>query len=143
MSATSTPRRRLIQNVRCRYPYPVNDDEPSSSNPSPQKRVVEAASAILRGQLGIIEGSRLLCSLGFRVSLLDHDPDFLPFIAIDSETDHLPIGDVRHHWATDALANKDQEIQAAEAFHREDAIAGCERLLARFGSTSNDNGRNT
>jgi hypothetical protein len=107
-----------------------------------QQRVIEAASAILRGELGVIEGSRLLCSFRFRVSSLDHDPDFLPFVAIDSETDHLPVGDVRQHWAADALASKDQEIQAAEAFYRDHALAGCERLLARFSSTSNDNSRN-
>src|SRR6266702_3558837 len=73
--------------VRRRYARPMNDEESSSPNPSPQQRVIEAASATLRGELGVIEGSRLLCTLRFRVSSLDHDPDFLPFFAIDSETD--------------------------------------------------------
>src|SRR4051812_7924138 len=111
--------------------YPVNDDE-ASAIPSPQQRIVDVASAILRGELGIIEGSRQLCSLQFRVSSLDHNPDFLSFVGIDSETDHLPVGDVRRHWAADALARKDIEIRKAEAFYRDHAIAGCERLLARF-----------
>ena len=107
-----------------------------------QQHVIEVASAILRGELGVIEGSRLLCSFRFHVSSLDHDPDFRPFVGIDSETDHLPIGDVRRHWAADALANMYQEIQAAEAFYHDTAIAGCDRLLSRFSAISNDNSRN-
>lgn len=104
-----------------------------------RQRVIETASAILRGELGVIEGSRILCSLRLRASSIDHDPDFLPFVAIDSETDHLPLGDVRQHWAPAALASLDQELQAAEAFHRDRAFAGCERLLLRFCPTSGDN----
>jgi hypothetical protein len=103
---------------------------------SPQQRVVEVASAMLRGEIGVIEGSRQLCRLRFSCSSLDHDPDFIPFVGIDSDTDHLPVGEDRRHWAADALARKDIEIQDAEAFYRNHAIAGCERLLARFGSTS-------
>ena len=107
-----------------------------------QQRVTEVASAILRGNVGVIEGSRLLCSLQCRVSSLDHDPDFLPFVGIDSETDHLPVGDVRQHWVAETLVRKDIEIQEVEAFYRDQAVAGCERLLARFSFTSDDNARN-
>ncbi|MBA3573298.1 MAG: DUF2489 domain-containing protein [Pyrinomonadaceae bacterium] len=107
-----------------------------------QQQVIAAASAILRGEMGIIEGSRLLCSLRSRVSSSDHDFDFVPFVVIDDATDHLPIGDVRRHWAADALVRKDLEIQAAEALYRVDAVAGCERLLIRFGTQPNDQTRN-
>ena len=113
---------------------------PSSSS---QQRVVEVASAILHGELGIIEGSRLLCSLQSRATSLDHDPDFIPFVAIDSETDHLPVGDVRRHWAPDALVSKDIEIHATEDYYRASAFAGCQCLLHRFSATSNDQTRNT
>lgn len=113
----------------------MNDDEPVSPSRAPQQLVVEVATAILRGELGVIEGSRLLCSLQFCVSSLDHDSDFLPFVGIDSETDHLPVGDIRQHWAADALARKDIDIENVEALYRDSAIAGCERLLARFSVT--------
>ncbi|MEO6971110.1 MAG: hypothetical protein ABI217_09475 [Chthoniobacterales bacterium] len=107
-----------------------------------QQQVIAAASAILRGELGVIEGSRLLCSLRSRASSSYHDPDFLPFVIIDDASDHLPIGDVRRYWAADALAGKDLEIQAAEALHRTDAVAGCERLLIRFNTQAGDQTRN-
>jgi hypothetical protein len=96
---------------------------------------------MVRGELGVIEGARLVCRLQSRISSRDHDPDFLPFVAIDSETDHLPVGDVRQYWAADALARVDHEIQAAEAFHRDQAIEACERLLVRLRSIPEDFGR--
>ncbi len=110
----------------------MKDSESDFTEQSPQQQVVEAASAMLHGELGIIEGSRLLAGLCCRVSSLEHDPDFLCFVGIDSETDHLPIGDIRQHWASEALAVKDAEIRAAESFHRDHAIAACQVLLRRF-----------
>jgi hypothetical protein len=121
----------------------VNDDDSATQIATPQQRVVETASAILRGELGVIQGARLLCSLQARVSSVHHDPDFLPFIVIDTETDHLPVGDVRQHWAPDALARKDIEIHATEDFYRATAFTGCQRLIDRFSSTSNDQTRDT
>jgi hypothetical protein len=114
----------------------VDEEESVSPPAAPQQRVIEVASAMLAGEIGIIEGSRLLCSLRSCIPLSDHDPDFLPFVGIDGETDHLPVGDVRQHWASDAHARKDQEIQAAETFYRERARSGCEHLLTRFNATT-------
>ena len=120
----------------------MSNDESTSPGPTPGQQVVAVATAILRGQLGVIEGSRRLCSLRPHASSLDHDPDFLPFIGIDSETDHLPVGDVRQYWVADALVGKDLEIQEAETCYRDSAIAGCERLLSRFSSASIGHTRN-
>ena len=99
---------------------------------SNRQRVVTVARDILEGRSGIIEGSRLLASLSHRVGLGEFDADFLPFVGIDSETSHLPIGEVRRHWAADALATKDSELAAAEAFYRQRACETCSRLVARF-----------
>jgi hypothetical protein len=120
----------------------VNDDEQASATPSPQQQVVEVASAILHGELGVIEGSRLLCALRFRVSTLDHDPDFLPFIGIDSETDHLPVGEILQHWASDALVRLAPEIRAAENHWRQWAFTSAQRLIDRFSSAASENTRN-
>jgi hypothetical protein len=104
---------------------------------SPQEKVVEVARAILCGDLGIIEGSRRLSSLRAQVRSLDHDPDFFPFVGIDSETDHLPIGEkYRQLWASEALAREDLKIKAAEEYRREEAFTACRRLLEHFGKTS-------
>jgi hypothetical protein len=99
---------------------------------SNRRQAVTIARDVLEGRSGVIEGSRLLASLSHRVGLGEFDADFLPFVGIDSETDHLPIGEVRRHWAADALATKDAELAAAEAFYRQRAFEACSRLIARF-----------
>lgn len=109
-------------------------DEPELTRQ--RQNVVSVAQAMLDSQLGIIDGSRRLCALRSRVSPLDHDSDFLPFIGIDSETDHFPIGEVRQHWAAEALAGKDAELRAAEQRYCELALSGCRHLVERFSASA-------
>jgi hypothetical protein len=97
-----------------------------------RQAVVRCARDMLSGLVDVIEGSRALSSLS-DLGDGDFDPDFIPFIAIDSETDHLPVGNVRKYWDLDVLAHKDLEIREAEEFHREAALAACRRLVNRFG----------
>ena len=99
---------------------------------SNRQQAVAVACDMLEGRIGIIEGSRKLASLSQRVGIVQFDADFLPFVVIDSETDHLPLGEVRLHWAADALAAKDAELVLAETFYREPAFEACSRLIARF-----------
>jgi hypothetical protein len=99
---------------------------------SQQAKVVDIASKMIDGQIGIIDGSRQLSRLRNSVSDLDFDEDFMVFVAIDSETDDLPVGSERQYWADSALAMKDQEIKDAELSFREQALTGCKRLIERF-----------
>ena len=96
-----------------------------------QSEVVILARSILSGTLGIVEGSRRLCSLGHALGV-DRDPDFTFFVAVDSETDHLPVGEVRRHWAADALRRTDEELRACESFYRDRAVRVCQSLIQRY-----------
>ncbi|HEX4343245.1 MAG TPA: hypothetical protein VH255_07630, partial [Verrucomicrobiae bacterium] len=49
----------------------------------------------------------------------DRDSDLIYFIAVNSQTDHLPIGEVRQHWNPEELREKDIEIAAFETSERE------------------------
>lgn len=75
----------------------------------------------------------MLAHLRFEVCGDELEPDFLLFVGIDSETDHLPLGAARDYWAKAALAAKDLEIEEAEAFYRESTLVACRRLVERFG----------
>jgi hypothetical protein len=97
-----------------------------------RQKVARIAQDMIDGQVGIIDGSRQLASLRHRIDMDEMDEDFLPFVGIDSETDSLPLGDDRRHWAADALRRKDAEIAAAEAHWRGYALPACERLVVRF-----------
>jgi hypothetical protein len=95
------------------------------------RKIVAAAQSILSGELGVIAGARQLCGLGHQVGA-DDDADFTFFVAIDSESDHLPIGEVRQHWNPEALRAKDAEIASFEAFYREKAFEICRRLIEKY-----------
>lgn len=97
-------------------------------------KVASVAQGMLDGRISIIDGSRHLSALLHRIDVNEFDDDFTTFVGIDSETDSLPIGESRKHWAADALQKKDVEIAAAEAHWRDYALPACTRLVARFGS---------
>ena len=96
-----------------------------------QGKVVAIAEAILKGDMGIIVGSRKLNSLRFTLDL-PNDEDFNLFVVIDSDTDHLPVDWERQNWSAEALARKDVEIAECEKFYRESVIAACKKLIVRF-----------
>lgn len=108
------------------HPY----DLPSMN--AQRKWVADAAEALLSGRLGIIEGSRLIKALLPTVSSDPFDPDFSIFVAIESETDALPVGKTRDLWDARVLPEMDSQIQQAEARYRDAALSACKILVERF-----------
>jgi hypothetical protein len=100
---------------------------------SNRQKVVAIAQELLDGRIGVIDAARQINAFrGDRVALDEFDPDFVTFLAIDSETDDLPVGDVRRHWAADVLAQKDLEIARCEELYRSQALEAASHLVARF-----------
>jgi len=94
-------------------------------------KVIETAHRILSGKLGIVAGARQLSALRFDVGA-ENDPDFIFFVGVDSETDHLPIGDARSRWNPDVLKAKDLELHAYEASVRDEAHRICQSLIQKY-----------
>jgi hypothetical protein len=94
-------------------------------------KIVAIAQGILSGELGIVAGARQLSRLRFDVGA-EQDSDFIFFVGVDSETDHLPVGDVRCRWSSDALKSKDEELQAYEASVRDEALRICQSFIQRY-----------
>ena len=94
-------------------------------------KIVAICEAILNEDIGVIAGSRRLNHLGYELDL-DRDEDFLTFVAINSETDHLPVDSERQNWSVEALKRKDKEIAEFEAAYKDQAIESCKKLIARF-----------
>jgi hypothetical protein len=97
------------------------------------REVVTVATAILDGSVGIIEGARQLSALAHDV--VDDwraDSDFVVFGALDSSTDHLPIGRVREYWDPVALVDRDREVKRIETDARPKIEQACRNLLQRF-----------
>ena len=96
------------------------------------QEIVRVAHRILDGSVGVIAGAREMTQVRFRSHSNDRDENFLVFVGIDSETDHLPVGEVRKHWSAEALAQKDIEIKEAEDFFRERAYTAARALIQRY-----------
>lgn len=70
------------------------------------REIVRVARRILDGSAGVIAGSREMARVNFRPHVKPQDDDYLLFAGIDSETGHLPVGEVRKHWAAAALGER-------------------------------------
>lgn len=100
-------------------------------------KIIAICEAILNEEIGVIAGSRILCGLEHEllhreVGWFQNDEDFIEFISINSQTDHLPVDYERRNWSAEALKRKDEEIAKAEASHKEDAFEACRKLIERF-----------
>jgi hypothetical protein len=94
-------------------------------------KIVSLARGVLAGQVGIVAASRQFAAWRFDVGG-EHEPDFVFFVSVDSETDHLPVGDVRLYWSPDVLRAKDDELRDFEASVRNEAFLVCRSLLERY-----------
>ena len=101
-------------------------------DPERQKEVrahiLRIARQLIAGEVGVIAASRELGYLRHEV-----EPQLanvlVTFTAIDSETDSLPVGDVRKEWSPEALKRKDKETAEAEDFYRDSAINAATELI--------------
>jgi hypothetical protein len=87
---------------------------------------------LLEGEIGVIAASRALGQLRHHIAPAwpEMGEALLPFIAVDSDTDALPIGAERAMWARSALAIEDHKIAEAEERFRDPIRAACHRIMA-------------
>ena len=94
---------------------------------SERRKARELAQAVLDGRMTVLEGARALVSLAHTDAVPDVEDRRL-IIAVESETDDLPLGEVRKLWAADALKEKDVEIAHAETLYRDHFLQACQRI---------------
>jgi hypothetical protein len=97
-----------------------------------RRRIVQAAQDMLAGKLSYLEGARRIVAAATTARLDERDADLLPFVGIDSETDALPLGEMRKHWQAAALDALQPEIDEKEAWAREFGKRHCQSLIERF-----------
>jgi hypothetical protein len=97
---------------------------------SERQRVREIAQEVLECRSTILEAVRNLYPLAHTDAITNEDDRAL-VIAIESETDDLPIGEVRKLWAPYALATKDAEIARCEELWKPQFLEACKRILGQ------------
>lgn len=95
-------------------------------------KISSTARAMLANEMDFLLGARTLSSLMHSVPDGSDDSDFMAFHAIDSETDHFPLGEACQYWDKEALARLHPEIKAAEAWARKFGESACASLVTRF-----------
>ena len=85
---------------------------------------------MLAGKLSFLEGAVQIAKLRYNAGLED-DEDALLFSVIESETDHLPLGEVQKLWDQDALEKLRPTIESWEKNAREEGLEACKRLAKK------------
>jgi hypothetical protein len=101
---------------------------------SPKKaELIGLAKKMLEGEIDLIEGVRRINALRFEVGEPDSEP-FMAIRAVDSETDHFPLGSVRERYSPEALRRVDVEMENYLLEASEDIRRACDQIIRVFGS---------
>jgi hypothetical protein len=104
------------------------------------QNAVDIARAILDGSMPLLLGCKRILGPLHRLGL-DRDDAFLVFVAVDSETDHLPLDpEEKKLWNAQALIEKEKEIAKSTAWAKglkRSPRTACETVIKRFGAGGN------
>jgi hypothetical protein len=96
-----------------------------------RRELVNTAQLMLTGEMNLLEGTRCICELRFSVG----DPEnevFLPIRAVDSETDHFPLGAIRASCSPEYLMRADDEMQTYLNDMSKDILQACSKMVEAF-----------
>ncbi len=100
---------------------------------SDAQAAVRIASGILDGSMPVLLGCRRICGPIHRLGLGREEP-FVTFIAVESETDHLPIEpEERKLWNAQVLIEKDRAIEHATEWAEKMVRDASQAVVRRFG----------
>jgi hypothetical protein len=105
----------------------LNDTQASA-----RAKLVVLCHQMLAGELSFFEGAIQVCALRSALQVSDSDSDILSFIAIGSETDHLPPKHVQPHCSSSMLERLQPEFDKAELWANSFAVQACRNLIERF-----------
>jgi hypothetical protein len=99
-----------------------------------ESEAVRTAEAAVSGSMPLLDACVRLAALAHDlVPSWAEDQDFVIFGLVASESDHLPLGEVRQQWSAQALTKADAEIASICDFYRSQILAACSNVIARFG----------
>lgn len=97
--------------------------------------LVAICKEMLAGEISYVEGAVVVLGLRDQIGgVADHDEDFMSFVAIASETDHLPLEAQRRFWDAAALKRLEPECEKIKIWADSSARKSCENLIFRFSS---------
>lgn len=111
---------------------PIDPGE-ASSRKYHEEKAVDLARRIVAGEVGVIAGSREMWRIGAKIVPDTRiDRDFVVFLALDSETDALPLENERALWDTAAFAEQSLIVTDIETEERASVYAARRSIIDRF-----------
>lgn len=98
---------------------------------SKREELVGLANSMLSGGINLIEGVRKVCALSVAIGDSENDV-FAPMAAIESETDHYPLGEVRARCAEDYLRRMDAELESYLMEAGPDIMDACRDVIRTY-----------
>ena len=95
-----------------------------------REKISATAKAMLLGERPYIEGIRVICGLLQRARVDRFADPFVTFVAIDSETDAVPVGRLREQWHPDAKVKLKAEWNHAENYAASVGEPACRATIA-------------
>ena len=99
-----------------------------------RRRAGLLAAAVVRGEIGILDGCWALGALVGQAELGAGDPDAQVIDLVCSELDGLPLGSFRAHWAPEALDRLAPQLESAATWAKPIATPAVQSLARRFGA---------
>jgi hypothetical protein len=110
--------------------YPT--DEEKARAIAALRSILTTMECMLDGSLPYLEGSQTIARLHLDADVDEWDPDILPFVGVDSETDSLPIGDKRKFWSAANRKRLQPPIDEAERWAKGILESHCRNFIQRF-----------
>jgi hypothetical protein len=101
-----------------------------------ERRFTRRATQVLAGDVALIDATQELFRLAIQLGLEEGDSIYDDLRLIASETDRLPLGQVRQFWAAEALKRLEPEIEHAEIWAREFGLDTCRSIVSRYAPSS-------
>ena len=95
-----------------------------------RERIGTTAREMLADDCSYIEGSRQIVALLHRARIDQFTQPFVVFVAIDSETDAVPIGELREGWHPEAKIKLQPEWDEAENYAKTYGQSACREAIA-------------
>lgn len=102
-----------------------------------KNEIVQIAKEMLNGEIHLILGCRYIRGLRHDTEIPEDDI-FMTFRAVDSETDHFPLGKVRELCDPEYLERRDKEITAYLEAAGDDIRKACIELIKKFSNELDD-----
>lgn len=93
---------------------------------------VSLAKSVLADEGDYLNNVSKLNSLRFDLGNSEFDEDFLIFIEISSETDHMPLGNTRENCSAEWLEKCDKELSETKEYYRAKIERSCKSIIERF-----------